>query len=174
MKPAGYLAVALALVAASFLAGKCVSDSLADRERPEVIRDTVTKVVTVYKDFPSPAKTAISGMIAVPRYMFFTETKEIEVEVPGDTVTKYVYLPREQQYYEEEDGKLRMWISGYQPVLERYEVDWPTTVITETYRPKAKHWGFGIAGGYGIALADGKPSLSPTLSIVVSYNFFTW
>ena len=174
MKPAGNIAVVLALIGASFLAGKCVSDSLAERESPEVARDTITKVVTVYKDFPNPAKTALSGFIPVPRYMFFTETKEIEVEVPGDTVTQYVYLPQELQYYEEEDGKLRMWISGYRPVLERYEIDWPTTIITETHKPKPKRWGIGVQAGYGAVLHDKTVQLSPYIGIGVSYNFLSF
>lgn len=142
----------------------------------EASTDTVYKTVPVYKDFPDPVKTAFAGFIPVPKYLFFSDTTEIQVPVPvpGDTVTQYVYLPKEQKYYEEEDGKLRMWISGYQPVLDRYEVDWTTTVITNTVVQKQRRWGLGLAVGYGVTLHDGKVSTGPTLSVVVSYNFLTW
>ena len=138
--------------------------------------DTVYRTVTVYKDFPDPVKTTFAGWIPVPRYMFFTDTTEIKVQVPvpGDTVTQYVYLPKEQKYYEEEDGKLRMWISGYQPVLDRYEVDWTTTVITNTITQKERHWGLGVSGGYGLTYHDGRVYAGPTISVTISYNFVTW
>ena len=88
--------------------------------------DTVTKVVPMWKDRPEPAKTARLGYVAVPSVYFLTdtinvvETAEIRVH---DTIPKYVYLPREQKYYEEDEGRLRMWISGYDPQLDRYEFD---------------------------------------------------
>lgn len=138
--------------------------------------DTVYRTVTVYKDFPDPVKTTFAGWIPVPKYMFFSDTTEIHVPVPvpGDTVTQYVYIPKEQKYYEEEDGKLRMWISGYQPVLDRYEVDWTTTVITNTVTQKERHWGLGVSGGYGLTYHDGRVYAGPTISVTISYNFVTW
>ena len=167
----------LALLSGGFLLGFLGGYNVSALRQKDVIveRDTVEKVVTVYKDFPQPAKTALSGFVAVPRYYFLTDTvNTVEVAIQRDTVTQFVYLPKERKYYEEEEGKLRLWVSGYQPELERYEVDWTTTTITETHKQREKRWGLGLSGGYGITIHDGKVVTGPTISVVISYNFFTW
>ena len=161
---------AFILIAASFALGDHVGKGSVEAQAPEVIRDTTVRIVTVYKDFPNPVKTATAGLIAVPRYLFWTETTE--VQVPGPT--EYVYLPSEQKYYEEENGALRIWISGYRPSLDRYEMDLPTTVITETYKPPNKRWGIGITAGYGAALFDKTVRLSPYIGVGISYNILQW
>ena len=167
-----WVIIPILLVAAAFLGGdyygqKKVENSLVSE------RDTTTKIVTVYKDFPDPVKSSMAGVIAVPKYLFLTDTAHIEVEVPvpGDTVTQYVYLPREQKYYEEEEGRLRMWVSGYEPRLDRYELDAVTTTITNTVYEKPSRWGISISAGYGATLIDKNVKLSPYLGIGVSYTF---
>ena len=133
--------------------------------------DTITKVVSFYKDFPEPAKTAQIGLIKVPSYQFITETEiVVEKDYLHDTIPQYIYLPREQKYYEEADGKLRLWISGYDPILDRYEFDQPTTTITTTVKEKASRWGVSINGGYGAALNGKSVVMSPYIGIGISYT----
>lgn len=167
----------VAVIFAGFLLGFLGGYNVAVRYQKEVIveRDTVVKTVTVYKDFPQPAKSAVSGFIAVPRYCFITDTVKAEIlAIQRDTVTQYVYLPREQKYYEEEDGKLRLWVSGYDPRLDRYEVDWTTTTITETHRQRQRRWGIGLQAGYGATVSGGTVSFAPFFGVGVSYDLFSW
>ena len=141
---------------------------------PEIAKDTVKIKVPVYKDFPDPKESASAGFVPVPRYMFFTDTltEEIPVPVPGKTDT--VYLTREQKYYEERDGRLRIWISGYQPQLDRYEMDDIMTTITQTYKPPNKRWGLGVTAGYGATVVDHTVKLAPYLGVGITYNFLQW
>lgn len=132
--------------------------------------DTVVKVVTVYKDFPKPKETARIGFISVPAYRFFTDTVTMEaITVVRDTTV--IYLPREQAYYEEEDGALRLWVSGYEPRLDRYELDAKTVTITNTVTEKASRWGLGVSAGYGAALSGKEVRLSPYIGVGISYTF---
>jgi hypothetical protein len=162
----------LLVALASFYLGDHIGKNSLEAQDPEILRDTTTKIVTVYKDFPDPVKTVAAGRMAVPRYLFWTDTTS--VEVPGPT--EYVYLPSEQQYYEEEDGKLRIWISGYHPNLDRYEIDWLTTTITETktYKPPNKRWGIGITAGYGAVVTDKTVRLAPYVGVGITYNILQW
>lgn len=157
------------LVAASFLAGSHHGRVMASSEI-EVQRDTITKIISVYKDFPEPAKTALTGYISVPSYKFITDTV-LAVESREITVhdTTVVYLPRERKYYEENDGRLRLWVSGYEPRLDRWELDEQQTTITQTIAERRSRWSLGLTAGYGAALSDGTVRMSPYIGIGVSY-----
>lgn len=167
-----WLLIPLVLVIASFLGGahyghrRAVEGFVAEQ-------DTVTKIVSVYKDFPKSQKEAFSGYLRVPAYRFISDTVErirwAEIAIPVHDTT-VVYLPREEKYYEEEDGRLRVWVSGYEPRLDRYEVSWPETTITTTIKEKPQRWGIGISGGYGAALYDKKVILAPYIGIGITYT----
>lgn len=164
------VAVALALLALSFWGGIRYAES-----RPqEVVRDTVTKVVTLWKEAPQPAKTSLFGYVPVPAYKFISDTvesvKTAEI-VRHDTTV--VYLPREQKYYEENEGRLRLWVSGYDPRLDRWELDERQTTITQTVVPR-RRWGLGITAGYGAAAVGGSVQLAPFVGVGVSYNIVCW
>lgn len=135
-------------------------------------RDTVTKVVTMWKDRPEPLKTTALGYLRVPVVYFIGDT--IEQEKPvflHDTTVKYVFLEREQKYYEEDEGRLRLWVSGYQPNLDRWELDRAETTITETVKVKPSRWGIGINGGYCMTIVDGHVVLKPYIGAGITYNF---
>ena len=136
--------------------------------------DTVTKIVTAWRDFPEPQKTAQIGYVSVPAVYFLTDTINAvewrEIAVHDTTV---VYLPREQKYYAEEDGRLRLWVSGYEPRLDRYELDAVETTITQTLVERHR-WGLGVTAGYGCALHDKAVVLSPFVGIGISYSFLTF
>ena len=133
--------------------------------------DTVTKVITLWKEAPQPAKTALLGYVPVPAYKFLTDTiervKTAEIVLHDTTV---VYLPREQKYYEENDGRLRLWVSGYDPRLDRWELDERQTTITQTVVPR-RRWGIGVTAGYGLALTEPKVALSPFVGVGITYAF---
>lgn len=138
----------------------------------ETKTDTVVKVVTVYKDFPQPQQTAQIGYIAVPAYKFITDTVNV-VETAYLHDTTVLYLPREQKYYEEEEGRLRLWVSGYEPSLDRYEMDAVTTTVTNTVYVKPPRWSFTISAGWGLTYDVIKKSVGtgPTIAGGISYRF---
>ena len=131
--------------------------------------DTVTKVVTMWKEAPQPAKTALLGYVPVPSYKFLTDTiervKTAEIVIHDTTV---VYLPREQKYYEENEGRLRLWVSGYDPRLDRWELDERQTTITQTVVPR-RRWSIGATAGYGLALSERKVALTPFVGVGITY-----
>lgn len=164
----------LALVAfvLSFGAGYHVGS-----HRPvEVVRDTSEVLVLRWKDLPKPANTALDGFVPVPSYKFISDTvdriKTVELAIHDTTV---VYLPREEKYYEENDGRLRLWVSGYEPRLDRWELDEKVATIKETVQEPRKRWGFGVTAGYGASIgADRSVTLSPFVGVGISYNFVNW
>lgn len=132
--------------------------------------DTVTKIVTVFKDYPEPTKTAIVGFVPVPTYKFLTDTvKAVEWAEIAVHDTTVIYLPREQKYYEREEGRLKVWISGYEPSLDRYEISWPETTITQSYVQRPRRWSLGVTAGYGATLHDKAVVLSPYVGVGLTY-----
>lgn len=133
-------------------------------------RDTVVRVLTQYKDFPKPAETALAGFVSVPAYKFITDTilavESREITVHDTTV---VYLPRERKYYEEADGRLRLWVSGYEPRLDRWELDERQTTITQTIAERRSRWSIGLTAGYGAAVAGGAMQMAPYVGVGLSY-----
>jgi len=168
-KKYAWLLIPLLLVLVSFYGGMKYGERRAV-SHVDVVADTVTKVVTIYKDFPQPIETAKIGYIAVPMYKFLTDTvNTVETAYLHDTTV--VYLPREQKCYEEENGSLRLWVSGYDPRLDRYELDKTETVITNTVTVKPSRWGISIYGGYGAAYYDKRVILAPSIGIGITYTF---
>ena len=134
--------------------------------------DTITKIVTVYKDFPQPIETAQIGFIPVPMYKFITDTvNTVETAYLHDTTV--VYLPREEKYYEEEEGRLRMWVSGYDPRLDRYEFDAIIKTITNTIYVTPSRWSFSVSAGLGVTygLVNKTIDAGPTIVLGGSYRF---
>ena len=161
--------IVLALLAVAFFSGKIYEHHRIYSEMiPQI--DTITKIVPVYKDFPEPQKAALVGYVPVPKYKFLTDTlTQNSIEYLHDTTI--VYLPREQKYYEEEEGSLRMWVSGYEPRLDRYELDKKETVITQTVVEKASRWGLSIAVGGGASYYNKSVILAPQITVGLSYTF---
>ena len=166
-----WVLIPLLLIVAAFFGGdyygqRKVENSLVSKT------DTITKIVPVYKDFPDPVATASVGFIPIPTYAFVTDTVTNEHYVPvHDTTTQYVYVEREQKYYEEDEGRLRLWISGYDPRLDRYELDHVEKVVTNTVVEKASRWGLSLTGGYGAAYYDKRVILAPYVGVGITYTF---
>ena len=166
------LLCAIAICALSWFAGSIYGRRAAFVDTTTQ-SDTVVKVVTVYKDFPDPVKTSSAGFVRIPKYIFLSDTVGVPVQVPGPTDTQYVYLPREQKYYEEEEGRLRMWVSGYDPRLDRYEWDAVTATVTNTVYIKPSRWSFSISGGWGLTydVIGKKFGTGPTIVVGGSWSF---
>ena len=163
-----WVLIPLVLVVGSFFGGSYYGQQKV-LASIELKSDTITKVVPVFKDFPQPVKTAQLGFVSIPSYKFLSDTiTTVETAYLHDTTV--VYLPREQKYYEEEEGKLRLWVSGYDPRLDRYELDLPQTIINNTVTEKASRWGISVNGGYGAALNGKNVILSPYIGIGISYT----
>lgn len=176
MRVKDYIAIgciALSLLVCSFILGRATAPkSIVEGEKTV---DTVTKYVPMWKDFPQPTKTVQMGSIAVPKYLFLADSVDRLVPYAvHDTTTQYVYLPREQKYYEEADGHLRLWVSGYEPRLDRWEADFKETVVSEIYKPPSKRWGLGLSGGYALALVNGKLVPAPYIGACITYSFLQW
>ena len=170
IRAAEWVLLPLLLIVGSFYAGRYVGVVQA-AETGVAKTDTVVRIVTQYKEFPQPAKTALAGFVPVPRYMFLTDT--VTVVQSAQTAaqdTTPVYLPREQQYYEEADGKLRIWISGYDPRLDRWEMDERQATVTHTVTPRRSRWSLGVSAGYGVTLSGGAIRLSPSVVIGATYS----
>ena len=174
IRAAEWVLLPLLLIVGSFYAGRYVGRVQAVGTMVAKT-DTVVRIVTQYKDFPQPAKTALAGFIPVPRYIFLADTVTVvEPTQPAVQDTTPVYLPREQQYYEEADGRLRLWVSGYDPRLDRWEMDERQATVTHTVTPRRSRWSLGVSAGYGVALADGAVRLAPYVGVGISYNILQW
>lgn len=166
IKKYGWLLLLLLIVAAFFGGDYCgqrkVENSLVSKT------DTVTKVVPVYKDFPDPMSSASAGFIPIPTYKFITDTVTQEkISVIHDATT--VYLPREHKYYEEDEGRLRLWVSGYDPRLDRYELDHVEKIVTNTVIVPPKKFSLGISGGFGAMFPKKTVSYFPYAELNASY-----
>lgn len=163
-----WILIPLVLAVGSFFGGSYCGQQkvLASIESKS---DTITKIVPVYKDFPEPVKTARLGYVAVPTYKFLSDTiTTVETAYLHDTTV--VYLPREQKYYEEADGKLRLWVSGYNPRLDRYELDLPQTIITNTVKVTNPKWAFLLNGGFETEVIGKSILLYPFIETGVLYE----
>lgn len=158
-------AVATILIVAAFAVGRITAP-------PPVIEssaDTVTKIVTRYKDFPDPVKTAAAGFVKIPDYRFITDTVTNEVlKIVHDETD--IYLPREQKYYEEADGALRVWVSGVDPRLDRWEWDQSTTTITEKIQLKPKSWSISAYAGAGSIFIQNRTIFESKAGLSLNYN----
>lgn len=141
---------ALSLLCAGFYLAGWRKGKSARSDAPNVKKDTTvvwrTKTVTAP---PYQSQT-------LQRWAFFTEEHRDTVrerELVPYAVHDTVYVPIVQRYYEELDGRLRLWISGWQPTLDRFELDERETVIT-----RQKRWGFSVGVGPGVIYSPFTPS----------------
>lgn len=145
MKKAPFIILTLVAMAASFDAGR----RLQIARSPDAPADTVVITRTVSGLTPAPKAEAVI------RWAFFSlpEAAQTPPQARVDTVWELVpvmvhdtlYLPISQRYYEEAGGRLRLWVSGYDPKLVRWELDELETRIT-----KPQRWCFSVGVGPGV------------------------
>lgn len=157
--------VALLLLLGSFFLGRRTAPQGADNGRV----DTLIVYRTKAADNPVYSRSEVIGTIAVPtiRWACFTDTLTQETERVV-AVHDTIYLEREQRYYSELDGRLRMWVSGYEPSLDRWELDEREITITRT--PRRPRWSVSIGAGYGA----GKEGLTPFVGATIGYNIISF
>lgn len=108
----------------------------------------VCKIDTVYLYKTSSGQLPQYRFENFKSWAFFTETQTDTVrELVPYAVHDTVYVPITQRYYEELDGRLRLWVSGYRPTLDKWELDEVTMDVTRTTR---KRW--GVSAGIGPAV----------------------
>lgn len=98
-----------------------------------VLTDTI--YVTATKIGVSPRNqskwTIGAKLVSVPKILPLSDTL---VRVIEQTDTFRVEIPLSQSYYSLNDGKLRLWTTGYDVSIDRWEVDEVTGTV-EKYRP---------------------------------------
>jgi hypothetical protein len=178
MRVKDYIAIgciALALLVCAFILGRTTAPKpVIEGERTA---DTVTKVVPVYKDFPNPVKTVSAGFAAIPAYRFLTDTVTNDVThfIPvylkdsSDTV----FIPREQKFYSEDEGRLRLWVSGVDPSLDRWELDRIETTISETVYLAQKRWNLDLFAGSSGTFAS-QPLVDAQVGLELRYEPNQW
>lgn len=162
-----WVLIPLLLIVAAFFCGDYYGQRKVENSL-ESKTDTITKIVPIYKDFPDPVASASVGFIPIPAYAFITDTVTQErIAVIHDPTP--VYLPREQKYYEEDEGRLRLWVSGYDTRLDRYELDHVENVVTNTVIVPPKKFSLGISGGFGAMFPKKTVSYFPYAELNASY-----
>ncbi len=160
MKTLKQIALALLLLAASFLVGwsfrpKC--PTATSRVDTLVIRDTIRDTV----------------LVPVNRYLVRIDT--VRVKIAGDTVYVDAEVPIHQRVYQTDD--YRAVVEGFRPELIAMEVYRQTHYITkiETVEvPDRKRWGIGLNVSYSAGCHDGRLIMVPTVGIGVQYNLVRW
>lgn len=130
----------------TFIAALLLGYHVGTRHRgPAVeIHDTDTLIITktVTEFLPAPKS------IEFTRWAFFTETDTLNtVEYIPYAVNDTIFVPISQSYYERLDGRLRLWISGFDTSLDKFELDENYTHITHTIHKK---WSWSVGAGPAI------------------------
>lgn len=156
------IAIAVALLVAAFLVGRCSVPRIApeshvvERVDTVLIRDTVIREKPVYRT----------------EYVFVRDSVRVQVH---DTL--YISLPRQMRVYE--DSLYRAEVSGVDPTLDRIEVYPQTKIVTRTetrdiFVTSRKRWGIGVQVGYGITKQGQAFNPGPYIGVGVSYNILSF
>lgn len=100
--------------------------------------------------------------VSIPQFVGFTDTLKVpQVIVEKDTVR--VYVPMSQTLFALNDGKVRVWASGYNVSIDRWEVDEVTREITKWPN---RHRLFLSADG-------GIVTRNPHFAVMANYGYTT-
>lgn len=156
------IAIAVALLVAAFLVGRCsapkyeAETQVVERVDTMLIRDTVIREKPVYRT----------------EYVFVRDSVRVQVH---DTL--YISLPRQMRVYQ--DSLYRAEVSGVDPTLDRIEVYPQTEIVTRTetrdiFVTSRKRWGIGVQVGYGITKQGQSFYPGPYIGVGVSYNILSF
>lgn len=110
--------------------------------------------------------------IVVPTVLYCHDTTETEKPVivykDGEPLVK---VPLSEHFFQSDDKRLRVWTTGYNVTLDRWEYDAPTTTITKT--KEAPRFSFGVSAGLGVqyGVFSRKVDFGPSVLVGVSYRF---
>ena len=150
--------VLVALVVAALFIGRSWGRNAAISSIETKV-DTLTIYKTKSEISPVPAISTDIGYkgVFVPQFIWVTDTLTKEIH---DTI----YVPITQKYYERMDGRLRLWISGYEPNLDKWELDEQIQYVTKESFVEPKKNKVFIDAGF---IYD----KSPLLPITVNYGY---
>jgi hypothetical protein len=162
MRTIKILLVAVALLVAAFIIGRCsapkyeAETQVVERVDTMVVRDTVIREKPVYRT----------------EYVFVRDSVRVQVH---DTV--FINLPRQMRVYQ--DSLYRAEVSGVDPTLDRIEVYPQTKFITRTETQTIsvtvrKKWGIGVQVGYGITKQGASFYPGSYIGVGISYNILTF
>ena len=162
MKTIRVIVIAVALLVAAFVIGRCTAPKyeaetqVVKQVDTMVVRDTIIREKPVYRT----------------EYVFVRDSVKVQVH---DTV--FVSLPRQLRVYQ--DSLYRAEVSGVDPTLDRIEVYPQTRYITRTETQtisvtQRRRWGIGVQVGYGITKQGASFYPGPYIGVGVSYNILTF
>lgn len=162
MKTIRVIVIAVALLVAVFLIGRCTAPKY--EAETQVIKQVDTMVVrdTIIREKP----------IYRTEYVFVRDSVKVQVH---DTV--FINLPRQLRVYQ--DSLYRAEVSGVDPTLDRIEVYPQTRYVTRTETQtisvtERRRWGIGVQVGYGITKQGASFYPGPYIGVGVSYNILTF
>lgn len=162
MKTIRVIVIAVALLVAAFVIGRCTAPKYEAETQvmkqvdTMVVRDTIIREKPVYRT----------------EYVFVRDSVRVQVH---DTV--FINLPRQLRVYQ--DSLYRAEVSGVDPTLDRIEVYPQTRYITRTETQtisvtERRRWGIGVQLGYGITKQGASFYPGPYIGVGVSYNILTF
>lgn len=162
MKTIRVIVIAVALLVAAFVIGRCTAPKY--EAETQVIEKVDTLVVhdTIIREKP----------VFQTEYVFVRDSVRVQVH---DTV--FINLPRQLRIYQ--DSLYRAEVSGVDPTLDRIEVYPQTQYITRTETQtisvtQRRRWGIGVQVGYGITKQGASFYPGPYIGVGVSYNILTF
>lgn len=162
MKTIRVIVIAVALLVAAFVIGRCTAPKY--EAEAQVVKQVDTMVVrdTIIREKP----------VCRTEYVFVRDSVRVQVH---DTV--FVSLPRQLRVYQ--DSLYRAEVSGVDPTLDRIEVYPQTRYITRTETQtisvtERRRWGIGVQVGYGITKQGASFYPGPYIGVGVSYNILTF
>lgn len=120
--------------------------------------DTLTQRDTIRDSIPYPVYETV--IQTVP------EMFPVYITLDGDTVREPIFVPVKISQKEYLTDDYHAWVSGYNPNLDSINLFRKTIYVKE--KIKARRWGIGVIGGYGI----GKHGLSPYVGIGGVYKIW--
>lgn len=132
--------ILIAFTVMSFICGHKVGKKANNNLTPN---DTIIITNTVTETLPDPDTVWFERIVKVPVDSIKIDTVYQSKEIPI-IVHDTIYVPLSVSYYERLDGRLRLWVSGYQTSLVKWELDEQTKLVS-----CRKRW--GISAGLGVA-----------------------
>lgn len=156
----------LFIVASITIMAFCTGRSIGRKTSNNIIlKDTVIVTETVTEETPSADTIYVTRWERLPMEVVKRDTVLIEAPV---FIRDTVYLPITTAYYERLDGRLRLWVSGYEPSLDKWELDEQVKLM-----PYRKKWGFSIGLGPAIIYSPFTGGLDSGVGIFggITYTF---
>lgn len=146
----------------SFYTGRRFGEKSSDNI---VLLDTVIVTETIVEEAPAPDTLYLTRWERIPVETIKHDTVSVVAPV---FIRDTVYVPITTAYYERLDGRLRLWVNGYQTSLERWELDEQVKLM-----PYRKKWGFSIGIGPAIIYSPFMRGIDSGVGIFggVTYTF---